>query len=219
MKRINLIPPERRKITFNKRLLKRYILKPGLSGAIVLVVVMFVSAPFWQMISAGVYKTKIAAAKKTIQNAQVLLVENEARKGELKAEKDAVSKQNQRLKGKLVFLQDAKNVGIKWSPILFRLGDIIPEKAWMKKILVDEDIITFSGTTSDNSIISQFMLELEGVEYFQDTTFNYTQKEKYAGEGMTNFEVTTHLAGGFPNYGKSGAASHDEGKAAEEHTR
>ena len=74
------------------------------------------------------------------------------------------------------------------------LSELVPQDLWINKVALNKDLITITGTTFDNAIVSRFMARLDESDYFKDTSFNYTQKAKLTDKPAIDFEVTTHIA-------------------------
>ena len=192
MKRINLIPPEAKKIT-PKRWLKAYIFKTRTSQFIALTLILFIFLNLWQATSLLRYKFAVGQGKKNIVKLQVKLTQSQNAYAQIKSQKEGIDKETRRIEEKFKILQQAQGERITWAKVLAHLSELVPQDLWINRVTLNKDLVTLTGTTFDNAIVSRFMAGLDESKYFQDTSFNYTQKAKLTDKPVINFEVTTHI--------------------------
>lgn len=192
MKRINLLPPEAKKIT-PKKWLKAYLLKSRTWRLVALAVVFFVFLNLWQVTSLLRYKFSASLGKKNIVKLQAKATQSQNIYSQIKNQKQEVDKEAKRLEEKFKVLQEAQTERPVWAKVLAHLSELIPENLWINKVKLDKEAVTLVGTTFDNAIVSQFMAKLDASEYFTQTSFTYTQKAKLSDQPVMNFEVTTHI--------------------------
>jgi Tfp pilus assembly protein PilN len=192
MKRINLIPPEAKKIT-PRRWLKAYILKTRTSRLMTLTLILFVFLNLWQATSLLRYKFAVHQGKKNIVKLQAKLTQSQNTYAQIKSQKQETEKETRRIEEKFKTLQQAQGERITWAKALVHLSELVPQDLWIGKVTLNKDLVTLAGTTLDNAIVSRFMARLDESDYFKDTSFNYTQKAKLTDKPVMNFEVTTHI--------------------------
>jgi len=192
MKRINLIPPEAKKIT-PKRWLKAYLLKSRTSRLVAVVVIVFIFVNIWQATSLLRYRFAINQGKKNIVKLQAKLTQSQNAYAQIKSQKQEIDKKSRRIEEKFKILQQTQGERIAWAKVLAHLSELVPQDLWIDKVTLNKDLVTLVGTTFDNAIVSRFMARLDESKYFQDTSFNYTQKAKLTDKPVINFEVTTHI--------------------------
>lgn len=192
MKRINLIPPEAKKIT-PKRWLKAYLLKSRTSRLVAVVVIVFIFVNIWQATSLLRYRFAINQGKKNIVKLQAKLTQSQNAYAQIKSQKQEIDKKSRRIEEKFKILQQTQGERIAWAKVLAHLSELVPQDLWIDKVTLNKDLVTLVGTTFDNAIVSRFMARLDESKYFQDTSFNYTQKAKLTDKPVINFEVTTDI--------------------------
>lgn len=192
MKRINLIPPEAKKIT-PKKWLNTYLFKSRTSRLIALAVIVFISINLWQATSFLRYKFAVTQGKKNIAKLQTRLVQSQDAYDQIRGQKEEIQKEIKRIEEKFEILQQAQKERLAWAKVLLHLSELVPQDLWINKISLNKKLMTIVGTTFDNTIVSRFMAKLDESEFFQDTSFNYTQKKKLTDKAVINFEVTTHV--------------------------
>jgi len=193
VRRINLIPPEAKKIT-PRRWLKAYIFKTRASRLMVLTLMLFIFLNLWQATSLLRYKFAVRQGKKSIGKLQVKLTQSQNVYAQIKIQKQEIDKETRRIEEKFKILQQAQGERITWAKVLAHLSELVPQDLWIGKVTLNKDLVTLAGTTFDNAIVSRFMASLDESDYFKETSFNYTQKAKLTDKPVINFEVTTHIA-------------------------
>ena len=193
MKRINLIPPEAKKIT-PKRWLKAYLLKSRTSRLLAVAVIVFIFINLWQATSLLRYKFAVRQSKKNIAKLQLKLTQSQNAYAQIKSQRQEIYKETRRIEEKFKILQHAQGERITWAKVMAHLSELVPQDLWINKVALNKDLITITGTTFDNAIVSRFMARLDESDYFKDTSFNYTQKAKLTDKPAIDFEVTTHIA-------------------------
>lgn len=192
MKRINLIPPEAKKIT-PKRWLKAYLLKSRTSRLLAVAVIVFIFVNLWQATSLLRYKFSVSQSKKNINKLQLKLTQSQNAYAQIKSKRQEIDKEIKRIEEKFKILQQAQGERIAWAKVLAHLSELVPQDLWIDKVALNKDLVTLTGTTFDNAIVSRFMARLDESDYFKDTSFNYTQKAKLTDKPVINFEITTHI--------------------------
>ncbi len=194
MKRINLIPHEARKVDV-KAWIKACFSKGRSSKIIAATLIFFVLLFIWHGTAIFRYRLNITAQKKKIKKLQVQLKEENIACRQIQEQREKLQLQKKHIEQRLFFLQEAEKERIEWSAVLAHLSNLVPQAMWVNEASFNKDIITISGATLDNALVSKFMARLDESEYFQGTSFNYTQKAKLTDRPVINFEVTTHLTG------------------------
>ncbi len=184
MKRINLISSASWK--------GQRFWKTRLTIIVALFIFSFIARSFWQVSAVSRYKEKVSKGEKVFAEMQSRAVALENEIEQIQKERNEKNKDTICLQNRLFFLKQVKENGVKWAPILTELGKIIPQQVWMKKISLTDMLITLKGSGFNNNAISEFMVALEDNSYFQNTSFNYTQKAK-GDSKIINFELTTSL--------------------------
>lgn len=192
MRRINLIPPEAKKIT-PKRWLKAYIFKSRTTRLLSLAVIVFIFINLWQATSLLRYRFAVSQGKKNIVKLQAKLTQSQNAYAQIKSQKQGIEKETKRIEEKFKILHQAQGERIAWAKVLAHLSELVPQDLWIGKVTLNKDLVTLVGTTFDNAIVSRFMARLDESDYFKDTSFNYTQKAKLTDKPVINFEVTTHI--------------------------
>lgn len=191
MKRVNLIPPETRKLSLYKRLRTVYFKTTILQVSIVIFVVLTL-AFFVIAGSSANYKLSITLKEKQIKNLQEELSKYDEEKVKIQKERDKIEAENEFLQKKVSFLKDMSNEAVKWSDVLLVFSKLTPEDLWLNKISFNKDKIVLRGVTVDNMKVSKFMRLLENSGYFKFITFNFTQKKKTDSSAqLVDFEVIT----------------------------
>lgn len=194
MKRINLIPPEAKKTNTGARI-NAWLSRDRHSSKIIIATLVFFAFLFiWHSTAILRYRLNIVAKKEKIKTLEVQLREANISYKQIKERKEQMNREKKRLEQRLYFLQEAGKERIEWSKALARLSSLVPEELWIGKASFNKDVITITGTTIDNTLVSNFMSRLDESKYFQGTGFNYTQKAKLSDQSLVNFEVTTHLS-------------------------
>ena len=191
MKRINLIPEEAKKLT-PKLWLKKRLLKSRALKVIVLAIILLFAINMWQASSILRHKHAIASGKKKIAELRIKLTQSKEAAIEVKKEKGTVDDEIKRVAQKFGLLRKIQGRKSAWTIVLTRLSEIVPQNLWINNINMDKELITIVGTTFDNEIVSKFMEQLDESEYFEKTSFNYTQKKEFNDKPVIGFEVTTH---------------------------
>lgn len=193
MKRIDLIPREATDIT-SKRWLKTYFLKSRTLRAASIILVIIILINLWQATSVLRYKIAIKSGKKTIVKLERKVNESQKTFLKIQNEKELTKKEIKRLDDKLSTLLRIHRDRYAWASILKDLSELVPENLWVNKLDLNKELITITGTTLDNGVVSDFMARLDESKIFTKTSFNYTKKGKFADNPVIDFEVTTHIA-------------------------
>lgn len=192
MKRTNLIPEEAKKITFKKRF-KLQIFKSPLSRAIAATAAVFILMNLWQGTAIFRYRLAVRQGKNGILKLQLKLAETQNAYAQLNVQKQSIDAEVKQVESRLLTLQQIQTGRLVWAKVLVNLSQLLPQELWVNKISLNKELITISGTTVDNAVVSRFMARLDESEYFRDTSFNYTQKAELTDKPVINFEITTHV--------------------------
>jgi len=186
MKRINLIPQE---------LLAP---PPSIRGQGVKIIsalmALFILMIFWQGGIIVRHKVKIALEKKKIKTLQSSQAEVTEAYDSVTAQREGINNQRKQIVQKLAALQDSRKKRIMWSNVLTKLSGLVPENIKLGKIVLDREIATIGGVSSESSYVSEFMSSLDESEYFQKTGFNYIEKAKDEETATIEFEINTRVA-------------------------
>lgn len=198
MKRIDLIPPEARKLSAKSRAEKYLLKSPVLRLAVLGVLTLFLIFIYQTSISIR-YKIKISSQKKNLEKLETELARRNDEQSLIKKKIDAIEEENKYLAKRLSFLEKSRLEAVKWSEVLLRLGKLAPSDLWIKKIYLNKERITINGAALNNSLVSDFMVKLDESRNFKDTSFNFTHKkrdtDKKLGEfPVIDFEIITQLA-------------------------
>lgn len=192
MKRINLIPAEAKKIT-PRRWLKVYIFKTRTAQFMALACILFIFLNLWQATSLLRYKFAVGQGKKNIVKLQAKLTQFQNAYAQIKSQRQDVDRETKHIEEKFKILQQGRGERIAWAKVLAHLSGLVPQDLWINKVALNKDLVTLTGTTFDNAIVSRFMASLDESDYFKETSFNYTQKAKLTDKPVINFEITTHI--------------------------
>jgi len=190
MRRINLMPAEAKKIT-PKKWLKDYLFKSPVRRLITSGVIIFIFVNLWQVSSFLRYKFAIIQGEKNLAKLQENLIQTQQIYSQIKNQRQEIDKEIGRIEEKFRTLQQQKQEMLAWAQILTEISELLPEDLWINKIRLNKELVTLSGATFDNVIVSDFMAKIDESNYFQETSFNYTQKSKLQEKPVINFEITT----------------------------
>lgn len=198
MKRINLIPPEARRLSAPGWIGKYLFRSPMLRLAIFSILILFSIFIYQASISVR-YRIKISLQKRSLKTLEAELARSQDEQRQIRGKIDAIEQESKNLEKKTSFLEKAKQEAVKWSEVLLCLSKFIPPDLWLGKICLNKQMITINGTTLNNSRISDFMVRLDESGYFKATSFNFTQKKRDSDERLKefpviDFEITTQLA-------------------------
>jgi Tfp pilus assembly protein PilN len=157
-------------------------------------VIVFIFINLWQATSLLRYKFAVRQSKKNIAKLQLKLTQSQNAYAQIKSQRQEIDKETRRIEEKFKILQQAQGERITWAKVMAHLSELVPQDLWINKVALNKDLITITGTTFDNAIVSRFMARLDESDYFKDTSFNYTQKAKLTDKPAIDFEVTTHIA-------------------------
>jgi Tfp pilus assembly protein PilN len=156
-------------------------------------VIVFIFVNLWQATSLLRYKFSVSQSKKNINKLQLKLTQSQNAYAQIKSKRQEIDKEIKRIEEKFKILQQAQGERIAWAKVLAHLSELVPQDLWIDKVALNKDLVTLTGTTFDNAIVSRFMARLDESDYFKDTSFNYTQKAKLTDKPVINFEITTHI--------------------------
>ncbi len=198
MRRINLIPPEARRLSTQDGI-KKYLFKSRTSRFIIFSVLILFSIFIYQATISVRYRIKISLQKRSLENLKIELAQSQDEQRQIRKKIDVIEQKSNYLKKKLSFLEKTKREAVKWSEVLLCLSKLTPSDLWLDKLCLNKEMIIINGTTLDNSRVSDFMVKLDESGYFKATSFNFTQKKKGTDERLKefpviDFELTTQLA-------------------------
>ena len=192
MRRINLIPEEAKKIT-PRKWLKTRLLKSRTLRIISLVVIALILINLWQSTSLLRHRFAIASGKKKINELRTKVLRSRNVYDQTRQQKEGTEKEIKRIEEKFRLLQRVRAERTAWAVVLAHLSELVPENLWINKTTLNKKLISIIGTTFDNEVVSRFMELLDESDYFENTSFNYTQKKKLTDKAVINFEVTTNV--------------------------
>ena len=193
MKRINLIPPEARKLSGFKRL-KKFIVESYIAAFSLFLLFLFISGYIYNISLSISYRRKILSKEEKINKLEKEIVNRTRLREQRKHEAEKIAEENKYLQRRLTFLIEAKKKTVKWPEVLFVINKTTLPDMWLTKISLNREEITIKGTTTSNLKVSDFMNNLEKSGYFKSTTFTFTQKdETKTGKRVIDFEVITQL--------------------------
>ncbi|HNX91593.1 MAG TPA: PilN domain-containing protein [Candidatus Omnitrophota bacterium] len=192
MKRINLIPPEYRKMSLLQKTVEEISRHKPLM-AVVCVISFFIFIYFYQTILIMHHSLSIKSTKNEISRLQGEIAKRQDNYSAVKSEKETLEEEIKRIEEKFKVLETASTRHISWSRVLAVFSGLIPQDLWITKISIKEGKLTAVGNTFDNQKVSAFMTGLDKSGYFRNTNFAYTEKRKMNDQDVINFEITTDL--------------------------
>ncbi|MCC6277467.1 MAG: PilN domain-containing protein [Oligoflexia bacterium] len=73
------------------------------------------------------------------------------------------------------------------------LQGIIPARAWLNELKINESKVSLAGFASDDSVVSEFMKELESSIYFANVTLSSSEEFKSNEGAVKKFEIRCNL--------------------------
>lgn len=190
MKRINLLKTPSRGTGLLDNLLTAL---PGGRVRFFAAGLIFAAAVIWQ-VSAGLrYQHLIIKEKRLLEKTQM---EFNAVKNELdvlKVERQKFTREKERINKKIIILEASKQERVPWSKILQALAQATPDEVLLGSVTLDKAMAKISGMTFNNLIVSRFMTAVEESDYFDNTTFTYTEKAKRGEQNVMNFEIVSEV--------------------------
>lgn len=189
MKRINLIPQE-------KRLHVKQI--GSLPNFIQILLVIFLIIILFQIGDTIRLKILISARKNKIALLDTKTNEYERIYNQIKEEKTALLQDKKRIEEKINTIKRIKQEVFMWSKVLEDIARLTPEDVLLKSTSLNKDTITIIGATQNNLAVSKFMQALDDSENFKNTNFSYTRKEKVMikekeSQEVVSFSLITYL--------------------------
>lgn len=187
MKRINLIPADIRKEN-NARAKRR-----GFIFFCVLIIALL--AGYWniQVIKINQYNKDVALKKKRVRMLESSLDEKKASYEQIVKELDNVALNKKIVTERIGLLANKSSKGKAVSKVLTTISALIPEEIWLKKIVINGDIISIKGETYDNIVVGSFMKKLDDDNIFEKTDFKYIQKVETDLNSFIDFEITSQI--------------------------
>jgi Tfp pilus assembly protein PilN len=175
MRRVNLIPYEARKKSIISDERQFRIIKLG--------IILFILLLCWQMSALFRYQININIQNKQIAELQQELAESNEIFKALKQNREAVNNQRKLVAQRLSLLQETRERGIPWSKVLIQLGELVPSKVWLKKMMLNGKMLTLEGASTESTRVSDFMAQIDNSNLFERTGFNYMQKNEAKDSG------------------------------------
>lgn len=180
MRGVNLLPPE---IAKKKKLARKRQTAIFLGGTIVAVVFISYLGLF---ISARSYQ-------KNIKEKERLLAEQGSKREELQAVMDRVErieKDTKALEERIRTVQELTGGELCYWEILRELGHIIPEKVWLRELILNPQTrkLSLKGSASSDTLIARFLAALETSPHFRKVELKETKKN-VSGD-YKDFELT-----------------------------
>lgn len=192
MKRINLIPAEAKRTTA-ERWLRQHLFKSRASRIAAIITVIFIAVNLWQVSQFLRYKLAAFQGKAGIKKMQARLTHLQGTYASINAQRQQLEREARRIESRLETLQQLQTERFVWAKALSHLSSLLPQELWVNKITLNKEQVVIAGTTFDNALVGRFMARLDESEYFEQTTFNYTQKTELTDKPALNFEVVTHV--------------------------
>lgn len=187
MKRINLIPLDIQKQKRASIKRKGIVLAGGLS------VLVLAGYLYGQYLTVGKLRTAVAQKEEKIEDLQKVLEDKKNIYELAQKEIEALDLERKVFLKRIELLDSKSSKGKAVSNALVSISELIPEDIWLKRIVLNDDTISIQGETLDNTIVSQFMKELDKHEIFEKTDFNYIQKVEEELRTYVDFEITAHI--------------------------
>lgn len=197
MKRINLIPLEKRAEYNWFYITKTFLIRDFPPPIMIALLILFLVGTF-QFVDAIRLKLSISSRKN-----KIALLDKESNKYEklyleIKSEKEAVLRSRKHMEDKMAAIRRIKQEAHRWSAVLEDIAKIIPLNVSLQSVTLNKDGIIITGTTLNNLVVSKFMQLLDDSGNFKDTNFTYTRKEEMKDEEdkqyeIINFGLTTYL--------------------------
>ena len=185
MKRINLIPKDIQSQSSVLRLLPfKWVV-----SAISILAVLFL----WQVTVILRYSFNIRQQRQLTGKLQGQLNTASDAIVSIKAEREKVNARRTELVQRLSLLKDKSHQGIDWSGVLIELSKLIPKEIWIKNLKIDEISLIITGSSTNNTVISDFMENLDKAPLFEKTDFNFIRRAEDEKSETIEFEIKTTL--------------------------
>ncbi len=160
------------------------------TGVYVIQAAVFGAAVFLVSLGCVLFHGQYSSQKDTQDNNVVSL---KGQLSKLKVQTAKVSGLEQKeklLREKLLTI--AKLKANKQGPVhvLDELTRAIPERAWLRSAVQEQEGIAFTGVALDNQTISDFMTSLNSSPYFGSAELSYSEQDTHEGVKVQNFSVT-----------------------------
>ena len=180
MRGVNLLPPE---IARRKKLARKRQMAIFLGGIIAAVV--FISY-------LGLF-VSIRSYQKSIEEKKGLLAEQGSKWKELQAAMarvERIEKDTKALEERIRTVQELTGGELYYWEILRELGHIVPEKVWLRELILDPQTrkLSLKGSASSDTLIARFLAALESSPYFREVELKETKKNE-SGD-YKDFEFT-----------------------------
>ena len=153
MRRINLIPPEYRKMSLVQKAIEEVSRhKPVM--AVVCVLLAFVFIYCYQTVLIMHHAFSIKYAKSEISRLQGEIAKRQDNYSAVKSEKETLNEEIKRIEEKFKVLEAASTRHISWSRVLAVFSGLIPQDLWITKISIKDGKLTAVGNTFDNQKVS-----------------------------------------------------------------
>lgn len=180
MRGVNLLPPE---IVKRKKLALKRQMAVLLGGTIV-------AAVFFGYLGLFI---SVKCCQESCKEKEKLLAEQRSKQKELQgaiARVEKIEKDTQALEERIKTVQELTGGELYYWEVLRELGHIIPEKVWLRELILDPQTKNFSlkGSASSDTLIARFLAALETSPYFREVELKETKKNE-SGD-YKDFELT-----------------------------
>lgn len=145
------------------------------------------------IITLGVIGYLYITQTATLDEAEKLLEERRARKTELdEVLKTIVQLENssKRLDKKVELINNLKKQQLNSVHMMDELCDALPDWVWLTSLNFNNKKLSLVGKAMTNNLISDFINNLKGTDYFNEIEFPGSQREREAGMDVFNFRLT-----------------------------
>lgn len=177
MIRINLLPV---KVSRRQEAVKRELLLGGIG----LVGVLIVCVLLQLLLVAKVNEVRSAnaAIEKDLENLKAIV-----------ARVDEIEKFNQELRRKLAVIEELQANKIGPVHLLDELSAATPEKLYLRNLSEKQKKLNITGYASSNEVISQFLINLEKSEWFDEVFLISIDQQDVEGFNLKSFEITARM--------------------------
>jgi type IV pilus assembly protein PilN len=177
MIRINLLPARQSR---RQEAIRRELLLLAIGGGAVL----FLCATLFILVLARVneVKSENAQLEKDLENLKTVV-----------ARVDEVERINQELKKKLAVIAELQKKRVGPVHLLDELAEATPEKLYLKSLKEKDRKIDLAGYAASNEVISQFLINLEKSDWFDDVYLLGINQETQNGFNLKGFQITARM--------------------------
>lgn len=175
LKGVDLIPQERRKLTFDPMII------------FLIIIILLSAGAFW--IYGKTYDNKIAARNDQIKNIKTQVQEIQEKIPDVdKIKKDIVD-----LKTQIAMIETLTKDPLKYSILLTKLKEVMPSNVWVKNLSIEpgSSMVTMSGEVLASPAVPPLLTLGYFIKTLQDSPFfgsvNLRQTSQAATEGRTTY--------------------------------